>query len=54
MDIQAAYRIWKKGVVIVKVGNRKFIRAALINGKKLAGNEDMETCFVIRGVATDC
>ena len=34
MDIQAAHRIGKKGVVIVKVVNRKFVRTALINGKK--------------------
>ena len=39
MDIQAAHRIGKKGIVKVKVVNRKFIRAALINGKNLAGNK---------------
>ena len=39
MDVQAAHRIGKKGVVIVKVVNRKFIRAALINGNNLAGNK---------------
>ena len=39
MDVQAAHRIGKKGVVIVKVVNRKFIRAALINGKNLASNK---------------
>ena len=39
MDIQAAHRIGKKGVVIVKVVNRKFVRAALVNGKNLAGNK---------------
>ena len=47
MDVQAAHRIGKKGVVIVKVVNRKFIRAALINGNNLA-IKDMETkrpCF---------
>ena len=39
MDIQAAHRIGKKGIVIVKVVNRKFVRAALINGKNLVGNK---------------
>ena len=33
MGIEAAHRIGKKGVVIVKVFNRKLVRAALINGK---------------------
>ena len=37
-DIQAAHRIGKGGKVIVKVVNRKFIRAALINGKNLKGS----------------
>ena len=39
MDIQAAHRIGKKGIVIVKVVNRKFVRAALINEKNFVGNK---------------
>lgn len=38
MDIQATHRIGKKGTVICKVVNRKFIREALIKSNKLAGN----------------
>ena len=34
-DIQAVHRIGKKGRVIVKVVNRKFVHTALVNGKKL-------------------
>ena len=34
-DIQAVHRIGKKGKVIVKVVNRKFVQSALINGRKL-------------------
>ena len=37
-DIQAAHRIGKKGNVIVKVVNRKFVRMALVSGKNLKGN----------------
>ena len=34
-DIQAVHRIGKKGRVIVKVVNRKFVQSALVNGKNL-------------------
>ena len=34
-DIQAVHRIGKKGKVIVKVVNRKFVQSALINGRNL-------------------
>ena len=46
--IQAAHRIGKKGIVIVKVVNQKFVRAALINGKTLLEISDMarkHDCF---------
>ena len=39
MNIQAAHRIGKKGVVIIKVVNRKFVCGSLINGKNLVGNK---------------
>ena len=38
LDIQAVHRIGKKGRVIVKVVNRKFVRKALVNRKYLKGN----------------
>ena len=38
-DIQAAHTIGKKGNVIVKVVNRKFVRTALISGKNLKGSK---------------
>ena len=38
-DIQAAHRKGKKGVVIVKMVNRKFARTALVSKKNLAGNK---------------
>ena len=34
-DIQAVHRIAKKGKVIVKIVNRKFVQSALINGRNL-------------------
>ena len=39
IDIQAAHRIGKKGKVIVKVVNRKFVRTALVNKKNLNGSK---------------
>ena len=39
MDIQAAHRIGRNGTVNVKVVNRKFVRADLINGKNIVVNK---------------
>ena len=38
-DVQAAHRKGKKGTVIVKVVNRKFVRAALLSKRNLKGSK---------------
>ena len=45
-DIQAAHRKGKKGVVIVKMVNRKFARTALVNKKNLAEGMVMIRRFI--------
>ena len=38
-DVQAAHRKGKKGTVIIKVVNRKFVRAALLSKRNLKGSK---------------
>ena len=48
-DIQAAHRKGKKGIVIVKVVNRKFVCAALVSKRNLKSSKrcgDRTDCFI--------
>ena len=39
IDIQAVHRVGGGNTVIMKVVNRKFVKAALVNGSNLKGNK---------------